>query len=157
MVRVELHGRRVGGWVVEDDVRPPAGVVLKPIAKVTGWGPPADLVELAGWASWRWAGRRAAFLGTASPPTAVRGLPPPGAPAPPPEIGDHGQRAFSRPRTLLRLPPADDTYPLALAACALGPALILPPSLTAAEHLVLRLRRAGQRAVLAGRGWAEGL
>ena len=25
VVRIELHGRRVGGWVVEDDVQPDAG------------------------------------------------------------------------------------------------------------------------------------
>src|SRR6185295_13976046 len=76
LVRVELNGRRVRAWVVADGVEPPAGVALRPLAKVTGWGPDADLVDLAGWAAWRWAGRRSWFLGTASPPGAVRGLPP---------------------------------------------------------------------------------
>ena len=42
MVRVDLHGRRVGGWVVEVGVEPPPGVTLAPIAKVTGWGPAPD-------------------------------------------------------------------------------------------------------------------
>src|SRR5439155_8704756 len=74
ILRIPLHGRRVGGWVVG---LPHDGVVdreLKPIAKVTGWGPPADVVDLAGWAAWRWAGRVTAFLRSASPPGAVRGL-----------------------------------------------------------------------------------
>ncbi|MDP8986971.1 MAG: hypothetical protein M3N11_01290, partial [Actinomycetota bacterium] len=64
IVRVQLHGRRVGGWVVADDVSPPAGVALRPLAKVTGWGPAPELLELAVWAAWRWSGRRAHFLRT---------------------------------------------------------------------------------------------
>ena len=51
MVRVPLHGRRVGGWVVRVDAVAPPGVELKPIAKVTGWGPPPDVVDLAQWAA----------------------------------------------------------------------------------------------------------
>src|SRR5688500_18646795 len=77
LVRIALHGRRVGGWVVTDGPSSASdGRALKPLAKVTGWGPPPELVELAAWAAWRWAGRRASLLGTASPPGAVRGLPP---------------------------------------------------------------------------------
>ena len=62
-----LHGRRVGGWVVADDVEPPRRRHPRPIAKVTGWGPPAELIDLADWAAWRWAGRPAHSCGTASP------------------------------------------------------------------------------------------
>ena len=83
MVRVQLHGRRVGGWVVAEREAPPEGVRLLPIAKVTGWGPPADLVDLSRWAARRWAGRPANFLRTASPDHAVRGLPP----SPPSRLG----------------------------------------------------------------------
>ncbi|MDP9388521.1 MAG: hypothetical protein M3Q48_11580, partial [Actinomycetota bacterium] len=57
MVRIPLHGRRVGGWVVDVDVCPPPGVRLLPVARVTGWGPPPAVVDLARWAAWRWAGR----------------------------------------------------------------------------------------------------
>ncbi len=46
-VRVELHGRRVGGWVVEDDVTPPEGVELRPLKAWSGWGPPPSVVDLA--------------------------------------------------------------------------------------------------------------
>ena len=45
VVRVQLHGRRVGAWVVADGVEPPPGVALRPLAKVTGWGPAADLID----------------------------------------------------------------------------------------------------------------
>ncbi|MBW8827364.1 MAG: primosomal protein N', partial [Acidobacteria bacterium] len=54
MVRVPLHGRRLGGWVVADDVEPTIGVDLRPLAKVTGWGPEPELADLARWAAWRW-------------------------------------------------------------------------------------------------------
>ena len=84
MVRIALHGRRVGGWVVADDVEPPPGVTLRPLAKVTGWGPPADVIDLAGWAAWRWAGPAGAFLRTASPGTPCGPLP---RPARPPAAG----------------------------------------------------------------------
>ena len=72
IVRVELHGRRVGGWVVALD--PPdvfAADELKEIAKVTGHGPSAAVIELAEWAAVRWAARRRHFLITASPERAV--------------------------------------------------------------------------------------
>ncbi|MGB7053289.1 MAG: hypothetical protein WBG41_17115, partial [Acidimicrobiales bacterium] len=46
-VRVELHGRRVGGWVTEDGVAPTPGVVAKPLALSSGLGPPPSVVRLA--------------------------------------------------------------------------------------------------------------
>jgi primosomal protein N' (replication factor Y) len=77
IVRVPLQGRRVRGWVVEVDRSPPPGVRLRAIAKVTGHGPSAELIDLAHWAAWRWAGRALTFLRAASPERAVRTLPPP--------------------------------------------------------------------------------
>ena len=74
IVRIDLHGRRVGGWVVDVADAPATDRSLKPLAKVTGWGPAPELVELSSWAAWRWAGRRSAFLRAASPPVAVRSL-----------------------------------------------------------------------------------
>ncbi len=71
IVRVPLQGRRVRGWVVAYPVEPPEGIALRPLAKVTGWGPEAGILELASWAAWRWAGRRRSFLVTASPKFAV--------------------------------------------------------------------------------------
>ena len=82
IVRVPLQGRAVRGWVVAYPVQPPEGLALRPIAKVTGWGPEPELFELAEWAAWRWASRRRSLLFTASPPAAVRALPPPARSAP---------------------------------------------------------------------------
>ena len=50
VVRIELHGRRVGAWIVAVDVEPVPGVALKPLAKVSGQGPASELIELAAWA-----------------------------------------------------------------------------------------------------------
>ncbi len=163
MVRVVLAGRRVGGWVVAvSDVADAAalrsGRPLQPLAKVTGWGPPADLVDLAGWAAWRWAGRRTAFLRTASPPTAVRGLPAStGGPewrAGPAGQSPAGQSPAGHRLTVIRTPPADDLLPMALEAAAQPDALVLAPSLTAAGVLAARLRRAGVRVAEVPRDWA---
>jgi primosomal protein N' (replication factor Y) (superfamily II helicase) len=74
-VRVALHGRRVGGWVVDDDVTPPDGVQPLPLKNWSGWGPPPPVIELAEWAAWRWAGPIPFFLGVASPVRPVRRLP----------------------------------------------------------------------------------
>jgi primosomal protein N' (replication factor Y) len=156
MVRIPLHGRRVGGWVVEEDVEPPAGKALKPIAKVTGHGPPPDVVALSEWAAWRWAGRRATFLRTASPPTAVRGLPPPAPSVPPVAVvgeDELAREAFVRSSPVtVRLPPAADVFPYVMAR---RPALVLAPSLGAAAHLAARLRRAGRPAALVPPEWAR--
>ena len=59
IVRVPLHGRRVRGWIVADDVEPDAAVGrVLPISKVVGAGPPADVLDLCRWTAHRWAGRR---------------------------------------------------------------------------------------------------
>src|SRR4051812_50044480 len=86
VVRVPLHGRRVAGWVVAVGAEPPAGVELKPIAKVTGWGPPPAILGLAEGAAWRGGGPGAPVSGAPPPPPRRPRAPaPPGAgPAPPP-------------------------------------------------------------------------
>lgn len=160
MVRVALNGRRVGGWVVATDVVPPAGVALAPIAKVTGWGPAPELVDLAEWAAWRWAGRPAQLLRTASPDAAVRALPPParsaGRPTALGSVDDAvGTDALARRRAVVRLPPTADVYPVVLAAAARGHALVLATSARAARHLGLRLRRAGIGVAIMPGEWAQ--
>ena len=132
-VRVELHGRRVGAWVVADDVTPPPGLTLRAIAKVTGWGPPADLIDLASWAAWRWAGRPAALLTTASPERAVRGLPPvrvaAGRPldtaigtdgAPPSPIAALAADGLVGAGAVVRIPPAADPLAHVVAHSVIG-------------------------------------
>ena len=160
LVRVSLHGRRVGGWVVADRVTPPAGVRLRPLAKVTGWGPPGPVVDLARWAAWRWAGPVRPLLRAASPPGAVRGLPaPPAARAPASAPGDDDpvvREAFARPRSVVRLPPAADAYPLVAAAAAcLGRALVVTPAVGDSALLAARLRRSGAPVASVPRDWGR--
>jgi primosomal protein N' (replication factor Y) len=147
MVRVQLHGRRVGGWVVGLADEAATDRPLQPLAKVTGWGPPAELISLARWAAWRWAGRPAQLLGTASPPRAVRALP---APAP-----AERTPTLNPGVTVVRVPPAGDVLPLALAAAGHGDALVLAPSLSAAGFLAARLRREGHQVALVPQDWAR--
>ena len=155
VVRVALHGRRVGGWVVADDVTPLPGLALNPVAKRSGVGPPAELIDLAGWAAWRWAGRRASFLRTASPPQVVGSVPArPARTTPPPRVDDPLVRsAFDHPVSVLRLPPTADRFPVALAAAGLGQALLLVPSVGQARSLAVRLRRSAVDAVVHPRDW----
>lgn len=150
-VRVRLHGRPVGGWVVEADVVPPAGVTLQPLTASSGFGPPAELLELARWAAWRWAGPVSSFLATASPPRNVRALPVP-PPFRPPAGAEPEDRAAAA--TLVRVGPATDPLPLVLSVVArFGPGvLVLVPSAGWAERLRRRLLRRG---VAVAADWAE--
>jgi primosomal protein N' (replication factor Y) len=70
IVRVPLHGRRVRGWIVANDVAPETEDLLDVLAVVSA-GPPADVVALSEWIAWRWAGPRVAVLRSASPPNNV--------------------------------------------------------------------------------------
>ncbi|HEV3225191.1 MAG TPA: hypothetical protein VGZ52_00080 [Acidimicrobiales bacterium] len=70
VVRIDLQGRRVRAWVVATGSEPPPGVPLKPIAQVSRGGFAPEILELARWASWRWAGRIVHLLDTATTATA---------------------------------------------------------------------------------------
>lgn len=153
MVRVVLHGRRVGGWITEVDVDPPEGVDLAPLAKLSGLGPGPEMIDLSRWAAWRWAGRRVHFLRTASPPAMVAALPRPQRSRLAPSA-DYGH-LFEGQGCTLRLGPADDLLPIAIAAAARGQALVLVPDHERADHLVRGLRRAGAWAVRHPEGWAS--
>jgi primosomal protein N' (replication factor Y) len=160
-VRISLNGRRVGGWVVEDDVDPTERET-KPLAKVTGMGPPAPVIALAEWAAWRWAGPLTAVLTVASPERAIKGLPRPpqrtgvARPAAGDEIGLHASAALAdvgRP-TLLRIPPATDLIAVVEQAIGgtAGPVLVLVPNVGWADRLRARLHRRG---IPAATSWAE--
>jgi len=169
MVRIALGPRRVGGWVVATDVTPPEGVKLQPIAKVRGHGPGADIIELAEWASHRWAGPIAKFLTTASAARAIVTLPPvpsqpevsapsiatPSTPTPTPPSAsgeasmDSLSQIFAVARThLVRLAPGADRWPLIRTAVEHGTVLhgnvlVLAPDHRTAQALAQRLRSSG--------------
>ena len=163
-VRVVLHGRRVGGWVVEDDVTPEAGLNVQPLAHVSGFGPPPAVLPVAEWAAWRWAGPASFFLSSASAPTAVRGLPP-GPESAPVESPGNSLGALvagcvgAGGQWLLRIPPATDLIDAVLATLSWvqqsgrnGSVLVLVPSVGWAERLTGRLQRRGVAATTA---WAQ--
>jgi primosomal protein N' (replication factor Y) len=149
VVRIELHGRRVGAWVLEVDVEPAPGVALRPLAKVSGRGPGPELLDLAGWAARRWAGRRASFLRTAAPPGVVRSV----VVRPSGVASDVGAsvptgalaRALAQQQAVLRLGPGADRYEVVRAAARAqaGQTLVLCPSVAEARRLGARLRRDG--------------
>ncbi|HEY5664117.1 MAG TPA: hypothetical protein VIS05_08795 [Ilumatobacter sp.] len=155
IVRVELHGRRVGGWIVAID--PPDALdpaELKPIAKFTGHGPDVELIELAAWASVRWAARRRHFLVAASPHRAVTAIPrprrthrvvEPRSPA--------STRILDGGGGVLRLPPTSDPLPAVLSAAALGPVLVVTPAVDQAALMAARLRRGGLSVAVMPNDW----
>ncbi|HUE08435.1 MAG TPA: hypothetical protein VMP41_13485 [Acidimicrobiales bacterium] len=167
-VRVPLHGRSVRGWVVASGADPAAplpAVELLPLKSWLGWGPPDEVVELAEWAAWRWAGTAAFFLRTASPDVIVRALPR----TPPTDSLGTGATTTPRPwsaalahesgETMVRLPPATDLIDLVLSVIADervrergGSVVVLVPSSGWAERLVTRLTRRG---VPTTSSWAE--
>jgi len=177
-VRIELHGRRVGAWVVEDHVEGTAGVSPKPLSGSSGDGPPESVVSLAVWAAWRWAGPVSSFLGTASPNGVVRGIgaPPvdglqvgpdaggsPPGPVPPPSPGggsvqlvDGVLRAGTSP-SVVRLAPALDGFLVVLELLhrtGSGGVLVLVPSHARAGQLADRLRRSDVPVALMPDQWA---
>ena len=158
IVRFTLGGRRLRGWVMEIGVDPPEGVGLLPLSQLTGMGPPADVISLARWAAWRWAGKPAHLLRAASPPRVVshpvsrHGSSPADGGGRFPDFDEFFER---RSVTVLRCPPADDSMALARAATRLGDALIVVPGLPDARRIASDLRRQGVRVALGFDDWAR--
>jgi primosomal protein N' (replication factor Y) (superfamily II helicase) len=153
IVRVPLHGRRVRGWVVADGVEPEApDVELRAILAAVSAGPPPDVVELCGWAAWRWAGPATALLRTASPPNVVA----PG-PAPEPHLGSFppaplpplSRDVLDDPVGLVAWPPAADRRALVTGLLAdTGSTIVVVPEGTRLGSLVRHLEHAGRRVVV---------
>jgi len=172
IVRVSLHGRRVRGWVVGLDPTDEAvpAVQLQPIAAWSSVGPSAELIDVARWASVRWAaGRLRPFLVTASPPTNVTG--PVGrtgaaGPGVRPRVepgvesataGPVAQRAAALMDAgggVLLLPPAVSPIDAIAVAAGAGPTLVVMPSVGRAEAMAGALGRRGWRVAVVPRQWA---
>ena len=172
-VRVPLHGRRVGGWVVEDDVEPEPGLDIEADwPSSPGSGRPPRCSRSRPWAAWRWAGplERTADGGLAGPggPGTAGGPVPgprPGSPrrtrsaGPPPRrcaTSTARRSCGSRPR-----PTCSAVVEAAARRRRTGPVLVLVPNVGWAERLrgragpagAVRLRDRGRRRRPAGRSW----
>lgn len=169
MVRVDLAGRRLPGWVVEGHIEAVTGRALRPLASVRGIGPDAEMVDLTRWAAWRWAGQWSHFLGTASPALVVTRLPGPTSDDPvsdpagddsgplvrgPLRAGPLTREALSGGTAVVRLPPASDPFAVVAEAARRGAALIVCPSITAAAAMAGRLGEAGHPTSLVPDDWA---
>jgi len=159
-VRVDLHGRRVGGWVLTLASETSPGLdrrSLKPVAKVTGHGPGADVIEIGEWASVWWAARRLRpFLIAASPHRAVRMLPTDRRTgASPGPLSPATSSLLLSGGGVLRLPPGADVLPTVLSAVACGPTLVVVPEHAAVTSLTVRLRSAGLSVAEMPGDWAH--
>jgi primosomal protein N' (replication factor Y) len=156
-VRVPLHGRRVGAWVIADVSGSPAVGELKSILKSSGLGPDAEVLALCEWAAWRWGAKRVRPLLVTSSPNVVVNRPAtprrtkvvaePSSPATTTLIADGGG--------VLRLPPSADQLPSVLAAAKHGPTLVVCPSVDGARVMAHRLDRAGVTTALMPDDWAK--
>jgi primosomal protein N' (replication factor Y) len=164
IVRIGLHGRRVRGWVVADDVESEvAAATLRPLLAVTSVGPPEPVVALTAWAAHRYCGSRVALLRTASPPNRVA----PGSIAPAPldavvpdvwpDAGSAAERdalalaaeVGGEEVAALRWPPLLDRRLLVAQLLASeGSSIVVVADASRGHSLVQWLRRAGARAVL---------
>lgn len=155
MVRIDLAGRRVAAWITELDVEPADDVRYSVLQKLSGIGPDAELISLAKWAAWRWAGRRVPFLRAASPPRMIAGVPDSRrhdpVPAGPSDVFDD---AFGEGVAVVRTPPSDDGVSLALAGCRRGDCLVIVADMSRARRLAIALRRAGVTVALGPDEWA---
>jgi primosomal protein N' (replication factor Y) len=153
IVRVPLGARRIRGWVVDvTDAAATETESLKELAAFAGHGPPAGIVALARWASWRWAGRLRPFLVAASPPKLVKRLP-----AASIRHGDAPKSAVALPAGggVIRIPPAEAPDAVIIAAAGLGPVLVVTPSVEGAAALARRLRSVGFSVATVPDQWAD--
>ncbi len=145
VVRVMLHGRRVRGWVVADDVAVDgrAAESLLDVLSVVSEGPPPDVVDLAAWIAWRWCGPRVAVLRSASAPNVVPPDERAAVPLPPP-----AEAAGTRPSVrVLRRPPLADRRALVASMCSdTGSTIVVVADADRARTLASYLR-AEQHAV----------
>jgi len=144
-VRVPLHRREVPGWVMALLSPDDAGVdiaKLLPIRKVTSVGPSAEVVDLVEWASVRWASRRRPFFVSASPTKAVpRLVAPRYSPRATAAAGDVVGDLLVRGGGVVRCGPATTGIDTVLAAAALGPVLVVVPTIVRARRLAAECRR----------------
>ena len=150
-VRVPLHGRNVPGWVTaigstSDGFTDVDETKLRSVIKRLGFGPSAEIAQLAQWASHRWCGRLRAFFVAATPSTLVAALPT--------ARYQHGQvkiagdaavsSAVSESRSLLvQRGPLKSPIDVLVGAALVGPTLVIVPTVVRARLFAASLKRHG--------------
>ena len=149
-VRVDLNGRRVGGWVVALSPAPSGGLEyadLRPIVSRSGRGVDPDVVDLCRWVADRWCGPLRAVLASASSPKIRAGVAHPRhgtKPAEPTDpIGAAVREVRDRGGGLVRIPPAASALTAVFAAATSGPVLVVCPTQRMARLGAAALRRRG--------------
>lgn len=142
-VRVPLHGRNVAGWVVEIG-EPSAGLEVKKIKsviKVLGLGATAEIVDLAVWATKRWAGRMRSFISTAAPETLINNVP---SPRYMPRAVQYASDTFDKVRDfgggLITVAPLSNLAPFISAVACDGPTIVVMPTQHRVKLLAAALR-----------------
>lgn len=177
IVKVRLHGRAVRGWVVADPVEPPDGIEIRDVAELSSLGPPPEVVDLAKWAAWRYAGRLRPFLLAGSAARRVRELPAQRRSPRPThrragtlesgdaELGSLVEKALGHGVAVLRLAPATGRFAVVAHAADtigardgardgdLGDLLVIVPTRAEATRLVALLEKDGRPAALIPEQW----
>ena len=130
-VRVPLHGRNVAGWVIEIGA-PSAGLEIskiKSVIKVLGLGANKEIVNLANWATKRWAGRMRSFISTAAPATLISQVP---SSRYMPRTLQHVSQAFEKIKEfgngLITVAPLTNLTPLISSIACDGPTIVVMPT-----------------------------
>ena len=142
-VRVSLHGRNVAGWVVEIG-EPSVGLdakKIKSVIKVLGLGATIEIVDLAVWATKRWAGRMRSFISTAAPETLVKSVP---SARYMPRAVQYASDAFEKIKDfgggLITVAPLTNLAPFISAVACDGPTIVVMPTQHRVKLLAAALR-----------------
>ena len=142
-VRVPLHGRNVAGWVVEIG-EPSVGLdakKIKSVIKVLGLGATIEIVDLAVWATKRWAGRMRSFISTAAPETLVKSVP---SARYMPRAVQYASDAFEKIKDfgggLITVAPLTNLAPFISAVACDGPTIVVMPTQHRVKLLAAALR-----------------
>ena len=136
-VRVNLNGRSIRGWVVEEGDE---SLATKPLTAWLGYGPSPEGLDLARYVARRWYGPLSRVLVSMSPDRLVKELPSPPTEWSRPPLSDAPESG------LYVYGPSEDPFEFVLRTTALtrrGPLLILAPSEGYAQRLGARLLRHG--------------
>jgi primosomal protein N' (replication factor Y) len=164
IVRVELQGRRVDAWVIDEVVR--AGLIkFKDVISLLSEGPSEEVVQLSQWAAQRFCGPLRAVLSSASPSLRVKqlGTRHSGAAR---KSGQRGvvaeaEELFNNQRGgVLVWPAPRPLRPVLESGISRGRTLVVTPSVGFARTIAQALRREGLSVALMPDDWqraAEGV